>query len=310
MIPDVVTIGDVNIDIITAPLSSNIVSRKDVEVPTKIFRTLGGNAGNCAMALSQLGLKSRLIGALSDDPASIWLMNQLKVNRVDFHNAYKKIQAAITIALTYKDGTRTLLSDFGSNFLLSPEDIDMKLIEGQHLLRAGYWWAPNLMGDGTKQLFRRAHAKNMTTSLDIGWDPNDWAGESRESVYKCLKFCDILFLNNKELEGLTQARLDEGAASLLEKGVKIIGLHYGEKGCKIYTNEATLHIPSYKVEIENPTGTGDAFNAAFIYGYLQNWALEKVGKFANATAAVHLSSTRPYPPLEKVQKFMKLKENE
>ncbi len=310
MIPDVVTIGDVNIDIITAPLSSNIVSKKDVEVPTKLYRTLGGNAGNCAMALSQLGLKSRLIGALSDDPASIWLINQLKVNSVDFHNAYKMIQAAITIALTYKDGTRTFLSDFGSNFLLSPEDIDLKLIEGQHLHRAGYWWAPNLMGDGTKHLFRHAHSKKITTSLDIGWDPNNWADESRESVYKCLEFCDILFLNNKELEGLTQANLDDGATILLKKGLQMIGLHYGAKGCKIYTKDDTIHIPSYKVEIKNPTGTGDVFNAAFIYGYLKKWPLDKIGKFANAAAAVHLSSTQPYPPLEKVQKFMKSKENE
>jgi len=262
------------------------------------------------MALSQLGLKSRLIGALSDDPISLWLMDQLKANKVEFHNCYKMIPAAITIALTYKDGTRTFLSDFGSNAILSPEDIDVGLIEGLHLHRAGYWFSFNLMGKGTKELFRHARAKHMTTSLDIGWDPNDWADWSRESVYECLELCDILFLNNKELEGLTQAKLDEGAAFLLEKGVNIIGLHYGEKGCKIYTKEETLHIPSYKVEIENPTGTGDVFNAAFIYGYLQKWSLDKIGRFANATAAVHLSSTRPYPSLEKVQKFMKLEENE
>lgn len=310
MIPDVVTIGDVNIDIITAPLSSNIVSQKDVEVPTKIYRTLGGNACNSAVALSQLNLKSRLIGALSDDPISLWLIDQLKGYNVEYHNAYKKVPAAITVALSYTDGTRTFISDFGSNSLFSLEDIDFKLIEGRHLHRAGFWWAPRLMGDGTKQLFQYARSKNMTTSLDIGWDPNDWNDQSRESIHKCLNFCDILFLNDKELEALTQTNLDDGAASLLQKGLQMIGLHYGEKGCKIYTKTTTIHIPSYKVEIKNPTGTGDVFNAGFIYGYLQKWSLENIGKFANAAAAVHLSSTRPFPPIEEVQKFFNLKEKE
>ncbi len=300
------TIGDVNIDIITSPLSSSIVSQKDVEVVSKFSLALGGNAGNCAMAISNLGLKSRLIGALSSDPISKWLIGILELNKIDFHNCYKETQSAITFAITYKDGTRTFISDFGANALLKFEDIDLGLIEGQHLHRSGYWWAPKLKGGGTKQLFQHAKKKNLTTSLDIGWDPQGWSQKNREGVYECLKFCDILFLNNKELEALTRVELDEGAQLLLEEGVQMIGLHYGEKGCKIYMKKTTIQAPSYKVPLNNPTGTGDIFNAAFIYGYLQQWDPKQIGKFANACAAIHLSDrTTPYPTLIKVQNFIK-----
>ncbi|MHA1264852.1 MAG: carbohydrate kinase family protein [Candidatus Helarchaeota archaeon] len=305
---DVVTVGDVNIDIITEPLSPDLVNQKDVEIASRLTITLGGNAGNAAMALSHLGLKTRLIGALSDDPNSHWLIDQLTSHQIDYQNCFKKTPAAITIALTYKDGSRTFLSDFGSNALLSPEDIDFHLIQGRHLLRAGYWWAPRMMGTGTRQLFQFAKEKQMTTSLDIGWDPSGWGRKRREGVYQCLEFCDILFLNDKELEGLTQAPLAKGADFLLNQGLQMIGLHYGMKGCMIYTKDAIVQVPSYKVTVKNPTGAGDVFNAAFIYGFLQRWPLEKIGQFANACAAIHLIGSSPYPSYQEVAEFMTLHE--
>ncbi|HUX97957.1 MAG TPA: carbohydrate kinase family protein [Candidatus Deferrimicrobium sp.] len=306
MVPDVVTIGDINIDIITDPLTVDLVKDKEKEIITKFLLSLGGNTGNSAVALSQLGLNTRLIGALSDDPISKWLIEILENNKVDFRNCFKEKSSAITFSVTYTDGTRTFISDLGSNYLLSFEDIDLDLIEGKHLHRAGYWWAPKLMGSGTKQLFQVAREKGLSTSLDIGWDPEGWTQKRRENLYDCLEVCDILFLNNKELEALTQSDLDKGAKLLLERGVQLIGLHYGEKGCKIYTKTNSVLIPIYHVHISNPTGTGDIFNAAFIYGYLQQWDLDQIGKFANASAAVHLSNRQtPYPTLQEIQNFLK-----
>jgi sugar/nucleoside kinase (ribokinase family) len=222
---------------------------------------------------------------------------------------YKEKSSAITFAITYEDGTRTFISDLGSNQLLSLEDINIDLIKGKHLNRSGYWWAPKLMGSQTRRLFQIAKEKGLSTSLDIAWDPQGWTLPRREGVYECLEFCDILFLNNKELKALTQSELDEGAHLVLNKGVQVLGLHYGEKGCKIYTKEEILEIPSFKVTLNNPTGTGDVFNAAFIYGYIHNWDLAQIGKFANASAAFHLNNRQtPYPTLQEVQKFIETSE--
>jgi sugar/nucleoside kinase (ribokinase family) len=287
MIPDVVTVGDINIDIITEPLQVDLAKQKEMEIISKGFwQALGGNAGNSAMAVAKLGVESRLIGALSDDPISKWLMELLEKNRVDFRICFKEKPSAITFALTYEDGSRTL-------------------IEGKHLHRAGYWWAPKLMGSGTKRLFRIAKEKGLSTSLDIAWDPQGWTLERRTGVYDCLEYCDILFLNNKELQSLTLLDLDEGAHFLMEKGVQLIGLHYGERGCRIYAGKKILQLPSFRVQLANPTGTGDVYNAAFIYGYLQKWDLARIGKFANASSALHLSDrAKPYPTLKEVQNFL------
>ncbi len=310
MAPDVVTVGDVNIDIITDPLATdqieNLRQQREAEIISNFTLSLGGNAANCAVELSKLGLNSRLIGALSDDPISNWLIDILNKNKVDFQNCYKAEASGITFAVTYKDGSRTFISSFGSNQLLSFEDIDVSLVQGKHLHRAGYWWAPKFMGAGTKRLFQLAKDNGLSTSLDIGWDPKGWTEERRNGLMDCLELCDVFFLNNKELEALTQLPLDEGASMLFERGLKMIGLHYGENGCKIITKENDLLIPSYKVPLNNPTGTGDIFNAAFIYGFLKKWDLKQIGQFANACAAVHLMNlAKPYPSYEEVQNFIK-----
>jgi sugar/nucleoside kinase (ribokinase family) len=43
------------------------------------------------------------------------------------------------------------------------------------------------------------------------------------------------------------------------------------------------------VEAWDPIGAGDYFGAAFAYGLLQGWSLQKVSDFANAFAALCIS---------------------
>ncbi|MHA1277212.1 MAG: carbohydrate kinase family protein [Candidatus Helarchaeota archaeon] len=308
MKPAVICVGDVNIDIITDPLAidqaKNLIMQKEAEIISNFTLSLGGNAANCATALSKLGIKSRLIGALSNDPISNWIKGYLDENGVDFQNCPKETPSGITFAVTYDDGSRTFISSFGSNQLLSYEDIDLRLIEGRHLHRAGYWWAPKFMGQGTARLFQVAKKNKLSTSLDIGWDPKGWTKARRNGLFQCLSLCDIFFLNVQELEALTNTNLEHGIRIILQAGVKMIGLHCGDSGCKIITTDQIIHVPSYKVPLNNPAGTGDIFNAAFIYGYLQNWDLEQIGKFSNATASLHLSDRmKIYPSLQEVQKF-------
>ncbi len=57
MIPEVVTVGDINIDIITEPMSVDLGKQKEMEIISKGFwQALGGNAGNSAMAVAKFGL--------------------------------------------------------------------------------------------------------------------------------------------------------------------------------------------------------------------------------------------------------------
>lgn len=62
MIPDIVTISDVNIDIFTDQIALDLMKQIEIEFISKgFFISLRGNAENFAMAIAKLGLKSWLI---------------------------------------------------------------------------------------------------------------------------------------------------------------------------------------------------------------------------------------------------------
>ena len=72
----------------------------------------------------------------------------------------------------------------------------------------------------------------------------------------------------------------------IEKNVEILVTTLGEKGSIIKTKGEVYEIPPAKIEkIVDPTGAGDAYRAGLIKGLLEDWSLEKTGKFAGVVAA-------------------------
>jgi len=58
------------------------------------------------------------------------------------------------------------------------------------------------------------------------------------------------------------------------------------------------------VTIADTVGAGDAFTAAMITGYLNNWSLERTNQFANRVAAFVCSKIGAVPELpETVRRF-------
>jgi len=92
--------------------------------------------------------------------------------------------------------------------------------------------------------------------------------------------------SQKELELLTRtASYKDGAQILVEKGVRIVAVKMGGKGCYV-TNGAESHlIRAFKVQIVDTTGAGDAFDAGFLYGLLNGKNLQRCGTLGNFVAS-------------------------
>jgi len=98
----------------------------------------------------------------------------------------------------------------------------------------------------------------------------------------------------RELSGSTD--YDTMAQKLLKLGPKLIAITMGGEGCLMARAEKISHVPSFKVNVVDTTGAGDAFMGGLSYALLQGsgdnlskcegWDDERVGRFANACAAL------------------------
>jgi len=64
----------------------------------------------------------------------------------------------------------------------------------------------------------------------------------------------------------------------------------GGAGARIYTDGTTLDIPAVTAEsVVDPTGCGDAFRAALLYGLERGWSLERCAGLGNRLGALKIA---------------------
>jgi sugar/nucleoside kinase (ribokinase family) len=307
---NVVAVGDICMDIKPQPLSDFSLGDRQFRVDD-LKISVGGNSANFCLGTAGLGLKTTLIACLGKDPISRWLQNTMRNHGVNCKITYvENVIAGITVGITHTDGTRQMITYNGSNLEFSPIHVNLKDIKNaQHLHRSGFWWCPKFFGKGTARILKFAQNNMIETSLDIATDPYGWRKERREKVYDILPYVDIFFGNDTEITQLAQKNdIKSASKTIIEYGVNIVVAHLGEKGSAVFTKNDFVKAGAYKITIKNPIGTGDIYNAGFVYGRLNKWSLQKCAQFGNACAAYYLERLEePYPTFEKVIKRFQMK---
>ncbi len=293
---DVVAVGDICVDFVTPPLEDFSLGDRQLWIPALPMMP-GGNAANFAFGSARLGLRTGLAACLGDDPISGFLQNQVRrAGIVSFIKRRKGLEAGRTVALTHRDGTRQLITHNGSNLVFFPADVPVKAVHARHLHRAGYWWTPKLQGKPTRDLLQRARAQGAETSLDVSTDPEGWPEARRAKVLAVLPEVSIFFGNEEEVRGVFDTReLRIAAKEAFAMDVELLAVHRGARGCVVFSREGRVDVPAFRVTPRNPTGTGDLFNAGFVYGRLKGYSVRRCARFANAVAARRLEGPDPYP---------------
>jgi sugar/nucleoside kinase (ribokinase family) len=297
---DALAVGDAILDIVTPPLPPSEAGDRQLRVERFSYLP-GGNATNFSLAFAALGGRTGFVGCLGRDWGGELLRSSYRAGRVVARlQASKSKPTGTTMAVTYADGTRHLITALGANADLRLSHVPASWIAGaRHLHRAGYWWASGLIGAPTERLLARARAAGATTSLDISTDPEGWPLERRESVHGVLRHVDMFFGNEEEVMRLAGGDPLEAAADiLLGMGVREVVVHQGGQGSTVFTRTGVESAGALPVVPVNPTGCGDIFNAGYIHASLAGADREHRLRFANAAAAWHLENLgKPYPTL-------------
>lgn len=306
--PRVLAIGDAIVDIVSPPLDGLPPGDVQTEVPGFAFLP-GGNATNFALQMASLGVRTTLVAAVGKDVLAERLRAAYREHHVDARlKVDPKRPTGTTVALTWADGRRALVTALGANAALREADVPAALLgSATHVHRAGFWWATGLLGAPTVRLLRRAKRAGASTSMDIATDPRGWPKPRVEAVRVALPHVDTFFGNATEVCAVAGVRDPlEAAERLLEFGVEEVVLHQAEAGATWFRAGQRAAHRAYRVPIDNPTGCGDIFNAGYIFAKLSGGTTEDALGLGNALAGLHLSNRAvAYPDLRRLRAFLR-----
>ncbi len=250
----------------------------------------GGVAANCAIALANWGLESRLLGCVGRDVFGDYLRASLAKGRVDarwVQRTGEEMTGLLYVNVT-PDGQRTFFGSRGANGLVRrvpPGSAFYARAVGASLV--GYNFLDPATEKAARQIIKTIRSRGGWVSLDVG------VGPCKQIPRKIMQVCrdvDILFVGRDEaalLTGLQDER--EAYARLAKTGAREIVLKIGKRGCLIVENGRLLLVPSFTVKAVDSTGAGDSFVAAYLYARSQGWPNMEAALVANAAGAVTAS---------------------
>jgi sugar/nucleoside kinase (ribokinase family) len=301
---DILVAGEINPDLI---LSGNVLPEfgQVEKLVDSAALTIGSSSAIFACGAARMGLRVVFIGVCGDDVFGRFMLDEMQKRNVDVSNVIIRPdgQTGLSVILN-QDADRAILTHLGLIPNLQASDIPDRLLrQTRHLHVASYFLLTKLQPD-FPALFQRAHSLGLTTSLDTNYDPSEkWIGFD-----ELLSATDIFLPNKTEAFSITQLDDVESAAKQLANKSKLVAVKLGADGAVLRTKDKTIFMPSIPVNIVDTIGAGDTFDAGFLYGYLNNWDLEKSLQLATACGALSTQASggvAAQPTLDEALAFLK-----
>lgn len=265
----VISAGIVVVDHVAAPISA-------VPKPGELVLTddcqlhIGGCASNVAIDLARLGVSSRVVGCIGDDPLGGFVRDQLAAEGVDAGGLVLAAGAPTsqTLVVNVRGEDRRFIHLIGANGRFTAQMLPIDVIRCARSIYVGGFFLMDAMDAGElAAVFRTAREARVHTLLDVVVPgPRDFESDLR----KVLPFTDFFLPNNDEAAAMTRLRepLDQ-ARRFREWGARNVIVTSGARGCLFSSPEAEFAAEAFDVPFVDGTGGGDAFAAGLIAALLQ-----------------------------------------
>lgn len=303
---DLVVVGEINADLI---LRGNVIPAfgQIEQVVDYANLTLGSSAIIFACGAAKLGLRTAFIGKVGDDLFGRYMLESIEARGIDVSGIIidHKVGTGLSVILA-NDGDRAILTYPGSIPELLFEEIDLTLLSRcRHIHLSGYFLLEKLRPE-VSELFKMAKEKGVRVSLDTNYDPAEsWNGHLKE----CIPYVDVFLPNETEAMQISGEKDVEKALHKLSEEISTVVIKRGEHGAIALKDQgAIVKQAAVQVEVVDTVGAGDSFDAGFVYGYLQDWTLEKTLELAVACGSIstlQTGGTSGQATLEDAQAFVR-----
>jgi len=277
---DAVGFGGLNVDKLFKV--DKITKAEEESFITDFEETCGGSAANTIVGLARLGCKVGFIGKVAHDREGKMLIEDFRKEGVDINGITHSEQgrSGSAIDLVDKKGERALYVDPGVN-----DTIELGEINTKYAFQTQFLHITSFVGEKSFQAQQKL-VDRLPNTVKLSFDPGELYARKGVALDSMIKRTFVLMPSRKELELLTKtARYEEGAEVLLKKGVKIVAVKLGSKGCFITDGKESHHVKPFKVKVVDTTGAGDAFCAGFLFGLIKTKNLYECGRLGNFVAS-------------------------
>jgi len=287
---DVVGLGSCTVDFFA--LVPKLIGAEEKINANRLEIHAGGVTANNLTQVARLGASAGWIGFIGDDENGRIITKQFAEDAMDTSSIIVVAgqHSSFTWIPVDTQGERCIYMFPNVTAKVTPADLREKF--AAHIRRAKHFHteASQLPLEPVLEGIRIAKEAGVRVIFDLDVAPSYFieAGLGTESgLMALLKLVDVLKpckAAARELSGSTD--YDTMAQKLLKLGPKLVAITMGGEGCLMARAEKISHMPSFKVNVVDTTGAGDAFMGGLSYALLQGWDDERVGRFANACAAL------------------------
>jgi len=309
--PEIISLGELLVEIM----------RKDLDVPHNVPGVYLGPYPSGAPAIfidaaASLGAQTGFIGVVGEDEFGELLLDRLKKDGVDISHirVAKGYTTGTAFNMYYSSGSRKFIFHLrhAAAGQLSPEDIEEEYVSSSkyvHVMGS----ALALSGSSRKACYKaaeKARDSGVTVTFDPNLRPELLDIETIRKICKpLLEAGRVVLPSRDEAKALTGISNPVGSGrELLKMGPEMAVIKMGAKGALAVTCDETVFEPAFKVSEVDPTGAGDVYDAAFVYGLLRDWPLRRTLEFAGAAGAIKVTKLGPMSgptSLEEIEGFVK-----
>jgi len=285
---DLITIGDVTRDIFVfpsdkemeKPISRSSIVNKAIHTPgdkfllfelgekvslSDVYQGVGGTAGNVAIGVSKMGLKTGILSLVGRDHNGDEITKTLEKAKVNTSNLLiskdKKTSLSVIISV---GGERSILVYHS----FRPEEMDIpKNIETD-------WMFVGPLGQDYKNFYTKLTSLAAEKNIKIALNPG--SAQIKDGLLAfgaLLRVSKVLFVNKEEGQELAGiqgvANIRDIANALKKSGVELVVITDGKEGAYAVTKDDFFKIGPYPGHRVESTGAGDAFTSAFMAGYIK-----------------------------------------
>jgi adenosine kinase len=247
-------------------------------VPT-LRREFGGCAGNIAYTLSQLGGEPLVLAAVGNDGAEYVQRLQGWKADTQYVRVIEDSYTAQAIIITDTDNNQITAFHPGAmqsahlTRVPAREDIRVAII------------AP----DGRDAMLQ--HAEQLAAAkVPFIFDPGQGLPMfDGAELQRFVSQASWVAVNDYEARMLCD-RTGQTLESLSRSHLQGIVVTLGANGCELWQQGERRHVPGVAAtEVVDPTGCGDAFRGALLYGLERGWSLERCVQLGNHIGALKIA---------------------